>query len=780
MIHALSWWLAVEVLGLAALPLAWRLFRNLPDRGYALAKPLGMLLTSYLLWVAVSLGVLANSRVAVILCLLLVGVGSLLVLLGRRGLGTAETKPETPGLRQWLRSNLGLILTNELLFAVAFGVLTVVRAYNPEISGTEKPMDFAFLNGILRSETFPPLDPWLSGFAISYYYFGYLIVALLTRLSGVPSEVAFNLAIALLFALTASGAFCLTYNLVRRHREGESHAGALATAFGALGAVFVPALGNLEAVLEMVHTRGLGSASFWEWIDVKNLASAPVNGSWIPSDSWWWWRASRVVHDVVFGIEQEVIDEFPFFSFQLGDMHPHVLGLPFVLLALGLALNLLWSKREAEWWEVVLLGVCLGGLGFINSWDLPIYLFICLVAYGLAGYGRGGGFGLRWLADVGYFAVMLVALCFILYLPFWVGLRSQAGGIRPVLLVKTQLHQYLIMFGAFIFAVSPLVFHALWRARGALGIGRGEEGTPRRGLAVLSGVMAALILLACLLMMLVKLYLIVMLLLLLGGAFLALVWRLRPSAVPELTSSLTFVLLLTLVALLLTFSVEFVYLKDVFNTRMNTVFKFYYQSWVLLGISSAFAIYYLGPWTKGRRKVPSALWVAGFVPLLLAGLAYPVLATYSKANGFVGTPTLDGIAHLEIGQSDDLAAIRWLRAKVEGAPVILEATGGSYTYYGRVSAYTGLPTLLGWGGHELQWRGNYDEAGKREPVIETLYTSPGLESTRSLLDEYDIEYVYVGELEKSTYKVSWPVLDKFESLMDVVYEGGEVIIYGRR
>jgi YYY domain-containing protein len=268
--------------------------------------------------------------------------------------------------------------------------------------------------------------------------------------------------------------------------------------------------------------------------------------------------------------------------------------------------------------------------------------------------------------------------------------------------------------------------------------------------------------------------------LLLGGAFLALVWRVRLPERPQLTSSLTFVLLLALVALLLTFSVEFVFLKDVFNTRMNTVFKFYYQAWVLLGISSTFALYYLGPWAKGRRKVPAALYAAGFVPLLLAGLAYPVFATYSKANGFTGTPTLDGIAHLELSQGDDLAAIRWLRANVEGAPVIVEATGGSYTYYGRISAYTGLPTLLGWGGHELQWRGNYDEAGRREPVIETLYTSPGLESTRTLVDEYDIEYVYVGELEKSTYGVSQPVLDKFESLMDVVYEGGEVTIYRRR
>jgi len=248
---------------------------------------------------------------------------------------------------------------------------------------------------------------------------------------------------------------------------------------------------------------------------------------------------------------------------------------------------------------------------------------------------------------------------------------------------------------------------------------------------------------------------------------------------PQLTSSLTFVLVLTLVGLLLTFSVEFIYLKDVFGTRMNTVFKFYYQAWVLLGISSAFAIYYLGPWARGRRKVPATLWVVGFALLLVGSLVYPILATHNKTGGFGGTPTLDGMAHLELAQKDDLAAIRWLKDNVEGAPVILEATGGSYTYYGRVSAYTGLPTLLGWGGHELQWRGNYEEPGLREPVIETLYTSPDLERTRALLDEYDIEYVYVGPLEKSTYSVSQPVLDKFESLMDVVYEGGEVTIYGR-
>lgn len=784
MTYVLRWWLAVEILALAALPLACRLFRNLPDRGYALAKPLGILLTSYLFWLAVTFGFLANTRVAIVFIMVMVAVGSAALHI-KQSVPKASSRPllwgtalrvEIPRLLFLLRENLSLIIANELVFALALGLWALVRAYNPEISGTEKPMDFAFLNAILRSEHFPPLDPWLSGFAISYYYFGYLMMAVLTRLTGVPSEVAFNLAIALLFALTANGAFSLTFNLAARHRGAEAKGRAVPAAVGALGAVFVGVIGNLEGLLEVVHTRGLGSVSFWEWIDIRNLAAAPVSGSWIPTDNWWWWRASRVIRDVIFGQHVEVIDEFPFFSFLLGDMHPHVLALPFVLLVLGLALNLLWSEREPPWWELVWLGVCLGGLGFLNSWDLPIYFVVCLAAYALASYQRCDGFGRRWLIDVCFFGLVLVALSFILYLPFWIGLRSQVGGLRPLLLVKTRLHQYLIMFGTFIYVLIGFLAYELWQTLKAL---KGEmaSGVLRRWLPVAT--VGGLLGISIVPLVALKLYLVALLLVLVGMNCVLLWERLRSFALRAVTSSTTFVLIMILVASMLTLTVEFVYIKDTFGTRMNTVFKFYYQAWVLFAISAAFGLYYLGRRVKGRGDVPRAVWVLGFLPLFLASLVYPVLATHNKAGGFAGTPTLDGMAHLGQAYGDDLAAIRWLRENVEGAPVILEANGGQYTYYGRISVHTGLPTVLGWGGHELQWRGNYEEPGRREPDIEALYTSPDRDLTSALLDEYDISYVYIGGLERSTYEISRPVLDKFQSLMDVVYQQGEVIIYGR-
>jgi uncharacterized membrane protein len=159
-------------------------------------------------------------------------------------------------------------------------------------------------------------------------------------------------------------------------------------------------------------------------------------------------------------------------------------------------------------------------------------------------------------------------------------------------------------------------------------------------------------------------------------------------------------------------------------------------------------------------------------------MVYPLAAGYTKAGGFKVEPTLDGTAYMANHNLDDHTAIRWLNENVEGAPVILEATGGSYSYYARVSSQTGLPTLLGWDFHEVQWRGTGEEGNKRKPDIETIYGSLDAQAALTLMDKYDIEYVYVGPLERGHYPPS--ALNKFDYIMDVVYQQGEVTIYQRQ
>jgi uncharacterized membrane protein len=734
-----------------------------------------------------------------------------------------------------------------------------------QTAGGEKWMETAFLRAILRSPTFPPHDPWLSGFAISYYYFGYVIIAMVTKLAAAPPAIAFNLGVPTLFALTSTGAFSVVYNLLasggrkeRRFAWGvasgrgwEERRGALLVG-GLVGPVLVGVMGNLGGLMEVLHARGIGSAAFWKWLDIRNLNGPPpsfAEGSWVPSRFFWWWQSSRVVRDLTLtGDHQEVIDEFPAFSFILADLHPHVLALPFVLLSIALALNLYLLVRQKEpgrrpgeatepshrqpWpWplgadEVLVYSICLGGLGFLNTWDFPIYLLLVVAAYVVGQLSSG-----RHLArDCVRRAMLLFGLCLAigiaLYLPFWVSFQSQAGGVLPNLFNPTRLQQFLVMFGPLVYlAVSFSVGRA--RAAGvralhvvkwtliaaagsavavALAVGvlvvlASVELLPAEGAAAyllawlqggsipgMEGVENARAVVSHrLISRLANPWTALGLTGLLVVIVLATLRDVRPSEGSESRSAQgvrqgrpgsavqAFLLLLLATGVILALSVEFVYLQDNFGTRMNTVFKFYFQAWVLLAVVGAYELVTLAH----RGRVASVV-AAGI--LIVGGLVYPSLAIPARAAEYGGVTTLDGMVHLAGTHPNDYDAIVWLNENVSGAPVILEAPAdrfGAYVYDGRVSAHTGLPTVLGWPGHEHQWRGNYDEQARRESDVATMYSTETLLSgdTAHLLDEYDIGYVYVGPLERARYPATG--LSKFSAVMDVIYDVGAVTIYRR-
>ncbi len=842
MLAVLSWWLIMEILGLLALPLVLHLFRHLPERGYAFARPVGLLLVGYLLWIGASVGLLSNTRSAILFAMLVVGVLSFCI-----------WQRQCESIVAFVREKRRVILATEIIFALAFVGWAFVRAHNPDIAATEKPMEIAFLNAILRSEHFPPHDPWLSGFGISYYYFGYLLIALLTKLSGVAASVAFNLAISLLFALTVTGAFSLVYNLVAIEKGEKVRDGLAGILWALLGPLFVAVIGNLEGLFEVLHTRGLGSPSFWRWLDVNGLMEAPVNGRWVPTDMWWWWRASRVVNDRdLNGVHQEVIDEFPQFSFLLGDMHPHVLALPFVLLALALALNVLMGARQwrvstskdssaaaedqasgvrallstasaslAGLWrdhslDLFMLALCLGALGFLNTWDFPIHLFVVVAAYLV---GQLLHRNRQWLVSVVVFAVSVAVPAVLLYLPFYLGFQSQAGGVLPLFFNVTRVHQYLLMFGPFVFVLLSLVLQHTWQILVA------SSAAERRGFwmdlansllwlliapllvmtmavvlvmgtsagkAFLQGVLAdervaALIGstgIAGLLRQAMMIRLANPWTFLLLALSLALLWYLIRQFWSESTEeplpmgpATVFAYLITAVAFLLTLVVEFVYLRDLFGTRMNTVFKFYYQAWVMMAIAAAFGSYYI----LGRRRlsVGRGVWLVGLAALVSAGMLYPLLAIPNKAGNFSGGATLDGMAFLADIRPDDYAATKWLQENVQGIAYIVESTGGSYSEAGFVSAFTGLPTILGWDFHQYQWRGNTIESGKRQPDIAQIYQSPDSREVLTLLDKYDTTYVYVGPVEKRRYELAPQEAERYGRFLEKAYEGGAVTIYRR-
>ncbi|MGE5602807.1 MAG: DUF2298 domain-containing protein, partial [Nitrososphaerales archaeon] len=692
MLPVIYWWLALQLFGIVALPLTWRLFARLPGRGYPFAKVLGLLLVSYFLWLGSSFQLLSNTLGGVVIALLL--VAGLSASVGARGLRRAEDDGRP--ILIWLRANRGVVLASELLFLLVFVGWAVFRAYNPDIAGTEKPMEFAFINGVLSSPLLPPQDPWLSGYGISYYYFGYVMLAALIRLTGVLPEIGFNLGVAMWYALVMTSAFGVVYTLVALSRRlapreavGEGHSfirsdpvirdGRAALGWGVLGAVLLGFMANLEGLIDSGYQRGLLPSGFINWLDIKDLTQSPPTGNWT-GGFWWWWRASRVIHDLTLPVNGqrtsvEVIDEFPLFSFLLGDMHPHVLALPFVLLAILLCLNLLAGARSAfrrdaedgqpqvaptdgtrsmaarvgeragslahatglSWGGVLLYAVAFGSLAFLNTWDFPIYVGFAALAVGA---GLALVRGLDWYAVGGAVFTFLVLVFFgyILYTPFYVGFQSQLGGILPNLLFPSRFSQFFIMFGPFLaIAVAFLLlmcveFGAKKITRNTLLALPWTLLVPPISLAVV--VLGFLVLpsgqaqvknilqqpeiaanapdhsVGGLLRLVTQVrlgspwtYLVLAVLLAwaIGVVIAALRAEPHPSTPPvgKMTGSAhdapnleanrlpvdLFATLMIVIALALTLFPEFLYLRDLFGSRMNTVFKFYYQAWALLALA---------------------------------------------------------------------------------------------------------------------------------------------------------------------------------------------------
>lgn len=824
----ISWWLVLQVLGWAVWPLAFRWLRWLPDRGFMLAKPIGLLFVSYGVWLLANFGIVENTAggiLVVVVALALVGVWAY-----------RRRSDQGSSIRAWLREHRGLFVAYELLFLLAFVGWAIYRAHNPDISTTEKPMEFAFFNAIGRSATFPPHDPWLSGYAIAYYYFGYVMMSVLHQLSGVTAGTAFSLSNALWFALSAASAFGVVANLVLLTARRAKIA---AIVFGLLGAFMLTVMGNFEAPLEIAHANNVGSADFWKWLDILDINGPPVQNPpdvspWMPREGWWsfGWRASRVVHDyppeavspvlaAVTGLPpapnttyQELIDEFPQFSFVLGDMHPHVLALPYALLAMALALNLFLAFASGEvtllWraplWPLYALAV--GGLSFLNTWDFPIYAFVLVTAIALARW-RVGRLGLRnSLIDL----VVLGLMGVVLYLPFYRGFTSQAAGIAPNVFNGTRLPQFFVMFGPFIvigfmfglalvidtiragrlrvtrFALGSIgggavLVVGLSILAGALGFAIMRVSDRARGLfeSIVSSInQAGISVTDHLVARLTDPW--VPLLLAIGLVAIVLLWRARRSRSDEdqpqgTTPALPidFVLLLSAVGLLLAVGVEFFYIIDGFGDRMNTVFKFYYQAWALWSVVAAFGAYYLLSSVRRASTLTRTVCVAVVVVLVGLGSFYPFMAIRAEINPDTA-PNLDAMAAIAPFAPDEYAAVNWFNQNVTGAPVILEAVGSDYhAETSRISAWTGLPSALGWSGHEGQWRGNDELQRPREADITTIYSTTDTTQALVLLNQYHVRYVYVGPNERRLYEPN--LLQKFDSLLPIAFQQGAVTIY---
>lgn len=789
MAYLIRWWLAAELIGLLALPLSFRIFRRLPDRGYAFSRVFGLLLVAYVLWIGGTTGLLPFSAGSVVLVVGGLGVAGVLLL--------ARDRTE---IAAWWRRSRRYVVVAEAVFLLAIVMIAFLRSYQPEIANTEKPFEFANYNAVNRSADFAPTNPWFSGKPMPYYYFGYAVMGSVAKLTGTPADYGFNVALTLTGGLAAIAVFGVAANAAVLLRSHGSVRDAWPLAAGLAGVALLLLIGNLEGVFEFAAAHGWNPQWVYQHLDVAGLQPRP-SAHWYPDEPGFgsWWRATRLGSDWNFL-------EFPFFSFLLGDLHPHVLALPFKLLSAALALNLLterslpgpadparplgrWAWGGLLSWVGAALAV--GSLIATHTWDYPPFLVLTGVAIVARSWADGERKILQPLASVAAFT----ALTLLLFVPFFLSTgRGGINGLQPTLVAFRDQNvnaegsylpfQHLLIF--WLPLMLPAALFVVWSlAR------RGWQPLQQYGANALTVVVLLPLAWALSVLGLHGMsglsdelrirgwgwLTVVVLALLLSAALAALAGEFGDREDSGERAARLFLLGATAVALLLVYGPELFMVRDSSGTRANSTFKLWYSAWTLLsvvgGAGGLFAIWQWRPSISGAWLRPA---FAGVTALVIAGaLVYPLYASFNRTNGFSGGRTLNGLAFLQKSNPDEYNAAAWLNQNVPQVTTVLEAAGPSYGEPGRIASRTGLPTVIDWGFHQEQEGVPPVDVVARERDVRQVYTTVDTNEALGILAKYGVGYVVVGTPERQAYGEQG--LPKFTAIGAAVFSSPTVTIF---
>jgi YYY domain-containing protein len=807
------WYLGVGLLGLLAYPIVRIALPGLPDKGYPLARLAGMLILSYIVWLAGSFEI-PYTRLTISLVVVGIAiVGGLLAYLQRAG------------LRQEWQVKRRYFLIVEAVALTFFIFFLLIRVGNPDLwhpyHGGEKPMDFSYLNAVIKSTTFPPYDPWFAGGSLNYYYYGFVIVGTVVKWLGIVPSVAYNLILPLLYSLVALGAFSLGWNIIHGSRKAvmvvdtegnepvKNPAGNgrdyLVSLAASVGVVLLGNLGTVRMIWQGFQRLAANGVDIdkvsvlTRWILSIQGAVKFIMGSRLPyGPGDWYWIPSRA-------IPREPITEFPMFTFLYADLHAHMIALPITVMVLAWVLAVVmgrgrWGEEDGRlgWvsaaFSFLLAGVTIGALRPTNFWDFPTYLVLGVLAlvYTLWRYfkppNRERWPGLPgWMWRVGVIAAsaaVLVGLSFLLYEPFsrWFGqgynsLDYWQGS-------RTPFWSYLTHWGLFLFIIVTWMGWETYHWMAATPMSALNKLRPYRNL-----IASLLFILLFVVVMLVVVLKVQIAWLILPLAAWAGVLILRPG-MPDIKRV---VLFLTGTALFLNLVVELFALHGDIG-RMNMVFKFYFQCWTLFAISAAAGFAWMleavPAWSKGWRNG----WMTG-VMLLVAGAAlFPILATMDKITNRMAPlapHTLDGMTFMAYSEyndegkiyslSDDYRMIIWMQEHILGSPVIVEGNTVEYRWGTRFTVYTGLPGVVGYNWHQRQQRALLpsEVVTDRVAAITDFYLTPDPQAAVDFLKKYNVSFILVGNLERADYPGKG--LDKLEiyngKLWQEVHREGDTVIY---
>ncbi len=702
------WYILIQLFALMIFPLHFKLFGNFLDKGYGLAKITGVFLFAWVNWIFVSFNIWNFKQVNLWVLLVLLFAGSAFYVYKNRGMFTG-----------FCASQRKHILYTETLFLGAYMLFIAVKIWCPDIhnvaghgyGGGGEPMGMAYLSGIFNDVKFPPHDPWMSGYTLNYYYWGQLMLATAAKTAGIMPNIAYNLSLAMLFALAFIAAFTMGYNLTGKYKYGIFSGFLLAMAGNFHTFIFVfDKLANANALKQFF-------SGIWRFQFI--------------------WDPTRIY-------PHPAITEMPFFSYLYGDLHAHNIVIPVTVAAVAVLYNVMISAnkgislfgsmgetRRSAFLCGVFLALLLGSMSTINTWSLPPVAVLYIMALFTASlllfrnikFGKKAGIGdrafeaskLLWRP-----ALLLAAVggaAYLMFYPFHADFHSPYKAAAKFISAseRASLFEMYKYFSVFFLIISAYVlfvwrggYDSFARATGFMKIKKYDPvkisrnfnrsiekmfELPGETIRVTAALMAVII--AAVLSLAVQPTF--------GPLFIMIVtaaWMMFKAD----NRSTKFSLLLVFVSLCVVLGTELLFVAD---GRMNTVFKFYMTAWIFLALgvprllcdltaeykkifngSAADRFMYWGagllifavmgvlyftesssgkpvmqntyiavvslaalPLIIFRNRAGKILFAGALIFILIPAVMYPVLGSLIKmdicSRGFKQEPRIDGIKYME-------------------------------------------------------------------------------------------------------------------------------------
>ncbi|MBO4449084.1 MAG: hypothetical protein J5777_00700 [Clostridiales bacterium] len=769
-VSVLIWSMLLFLFGIGIFPLTAKIFNKFGSGGFIISQALGVILTSLLIWTFTYIGITRFNLPCVIGGFALLSA----VCWGLKPLReTAVSKLTEPFFVE-------RAVIEELAFLVIFCLMCYFKGFLPYINGDngqEKYMDYGFIMSMLRNDRLPANDMWLAGKSINYYYFGQFMWALVIKCSFIKPSVAYNIAMCCSTALPFAMSFSFGTMLIETAAQHGFHDSPLPKYLsGTLTGFAVSLWGNSHSFFYDPDSFGHGLLKLFEKMGFK---VGDTKEFFYPDST------RYIGHNPVITENggDYTIEEFPFYSYLIGDLHAHVISMMLVILIACLLLALINSASYPDSREMkvfrslkniipqagnstsefkvtltlpfIMSSVLLGVAQMTNYWDFLIYFIFGSMAVLIVNTRMSKVFTDIW---GGVYFIMNTAFILSFYLVsgsdpvvllvlegFLMVIAYLFSVADPCALTRTSFQMSFVFTAAHLVALPfNLKFEMISNS-----LGKVKNTSDPYQLFILWGTHVIICLVFFVWIVVTKNYK-------LTGSKKSAAGNGNkdvPTEDPNRSGwtnpiqkffgtrniADVFVCGIIVVGILFLIAPEIFYVRDIYTEgylRSNTMFKFTFAAFIMLSEAMCYAatrlIWFIT--RKGHYSTPAL--IAGFISIILMVIpAHYTLVALKQRSGATDKEFyqgLDGTAFIEDYSSDEcyeqyegnfvcyLRAAEWFNANVKGAPVICEGYGESYSDSCVISAYTGLPTVFGWQTHEWLWRFH----GVVDKTKDTLVSDP--------------------------------------------------------